>query len=190
MRKLRIKREQDRIILIDSFVGWVSLIVAGLLSIIGLGMLSLLIYEVLHTGWIEDVWLNLWGVGFSLVWSVFALIAMFNCCRSTYRIVINAHGIYEKPMLPVRKPRFYPWNQLIDWGISYFVSDRYGTQYYELYFSDRALSADKRNEKRKKANKAITLSFEEYDYDRVKIEVLPYVLQYTDMIPFDGTNVQ
>ena len=91
-------------------------------------------------------------------------------------------------MLPVRKSRSYQWNEIADWGISYLFSDRFGVQYNGIYFSDRILPIDTKNDKRKKAYHSILLSFEEYDYNRVKTEVMPYIMQHTQVLPFDGVT--
>ncbi|MBQ7324166.1 MAG: hypothetical protein IJW98_00315, partial [Clostridia bacterium] len=147
----------------DSFVKWISLAVAILFLAVGLLLVCVFAYEELKTGWESDSW---GGCIFFLLWAVLALIATLRCSCSLHRIVMDVNGVYEKPMLPVRKSRSYQWNEIADWGISYLFSDRFGVQYNGIYFSDRILPIDTKNDKRKKAYHSILLSFEEYDYNR------------------------
>ena len=54
---------------------------------------------------------------------------------SGYKIVIDFNGVREQRLIPIIPNRFYGWNEINKWGISYaFTQSKSKTTFYMLFF--------------------------------------------------------
>jgi hypothetical protein len=87
---------------------------------------------------------------------------------SGYKIVIDFNGVREQRLIPIIPNRFYGWNEINKWGISYaFTQSKSKTTFYMLFFS--AERRDKKNGGRvKKGTVKINFRKEQLNGDAVK----------------------
>ena len=82
---------------------------------------------------------------------------------------------------------FLPWSEVNDWGLSYRGRDRWGSNFYDLYFSREIYPA--RDECRKKLRgRMLRITIDNDGYTESVARVIPFCSSRTAVTPFVGVD--
>ena len=106
-----------------------------------------------------------------------------------HKIVIDAEGVHETQMFPIRKHVLLKWEEIADWGFAYERTIRTGrgipVNVYALYFSDIKLPMQEKYIMEKKIDKeCISLRIGEGQIKRLYPIIVKYCCHYTEILPF------
>lgn len=156
------------------------------MGIAGLGMGAVGITVILGMLPFEDgnTFANLFGLGFMCVWTMLALgMGLYSLSTNKSRLTLNDEGIFYRSWFG---SAFLHWNEVQDYGLSYYGKQRGGGNLYYLYFSDHVCPP--KNECRKKLRgRMIKVTAVEGEYYEA-LRVLPFCRERTSVEPFIGED--
>lgn len=175
-----LNRANDQIILKEEkyFLGFGIGLIA--MSVSGINML-IEFFFVDGASFSEDVI----GVIFLSVWVLTVLLLSAYCfVEFSKKITINANGVYCKTWISKKALK---WNEIEDWGISYYGRMKWGGNCYNLYFSENVNQIKNSCSKRLKGKMIKVLASEE-DYYGAANDVISFCKELSHVEPFVGED--
>lgn len=117
----------------------------------------------------------------SIIISVISLIVIVKEIPSESTLTIDQSGIKSKLLFIEKK---IAWNELQDFGFSYYGETRYDGELFNLYFSCETLKTNK-NGKKKLNGKTIRVYVHDDEYDTFESEVISFCRRHTSLSPYD-----
>lgn len=175
-----LNRSNDQIILKEEkyFLGCGIGLIA--MSVFGINML-IEFFFVDGVSFSEDVI----GVIFLSVWVLTALLSSAYCfVEFSKKITINANGVYCKTWISKKALK---WNEIEDWGISYYGRMKWRDNCYCLYFSENVNQIKNSCSKRLKGKMIKVLASME-DYYGAANDVISFCKELSHADPFVGED--
>ena len=123
------------------------------------------------------------GVVIASVWTLLTFsMGVYALASGSRTLTLDDDGVTCKTWF---QQSFLPWNEVNDWGLSYHGRDRWGNNFYDLYFSREMYPV--RNECAKKLRGRI-LRVTIDDYMQAVNSIIPFCRGKTTVVPFVGTD--
>jgi len=126
------------------------------------------------------------GYIFNIVWIIITLI-LSGCSfiEAGKKVILCDTGIYSCTLI---SEDFIDWNEVKDWGLSYYGRARGGGEIFYLYFSKNVFKI-KSARKKKLKGKMIKIEIFDAEYVKTLNNVIPYCKKRTFVKPFIGEKV-
>ncbi|MCM1365491.1 MAG: hypothetical protein NC122_10210 [Faecalibacterium sp.] len=118
---------------------------------------------------------------FSIIMAVIGIASIIKDFPNISTLTIDQNGIKSKLLFAEKQ---ITWNELQDFGFSYYAETRYDGELFNLYFSGETLETGK-NGKKKLNGKTIRAYVHDDEYDTFESEVISFCRKYTSLLPYD-----